>query len=868
MDNKLLGDVRFPKKNFLGVDSVFQKFKKKEFCSQTAWTRQHVVNQALLDLIKSEPEPCFLFSAVLEFIDRVCRQEILESYSFKNFELWLNQNSSLTFEENYRVRAKIAGQLVDRSDYQVFFPIGGGKIFEGTHFVTAHRSPDLDTTVASFWGWLDAFAARVGNGLHIWNVPGGPPAQIEIDWLFNEIFGAAVFTRLAKTHSALHATGQDLMMQKGMLRKRLSESVIGIDHERDQNAVVVVDENGFYLGDWHSADVESVRDVILLLSSCLRWFENALQLRLMSFFGRENVRLEEARGVIDQLFSLKICESEPGLEFTQKQEQIVSKFIIQVLGIRSGLKCTFEVLGKDLGRLANCCFEDADSLVSQMQSARLFDSKGSLIEERSRVFGYLETTLHTLHATILQLRKRLEHLDIALKTKWEVFGKGNVSIQPHADIEEMRNKMGAHSFLTVVSLDGPHAYPVGVVHAASIHKPVLGTVSLRDFCNREEMGIPTYLEVISVIDHHRTTLTTLAPPFAIISDAQSSNTLVATQAFLLSDRHSLLGQTEAGIEAQLKEHFSQVSPVSTRLTQNLLQRSMIAHQKSKFYLHPEREFVEYLQLIYAIIDDTDLLTKVTVADVECVVQLLNRMKSIAEGRICEIISLDDLPRNREFTKKAAARILQLEDMYSLYRKVYDLRGTEIERNLALAAEGKTSNVFADTKEQNGCCRVGQTKIFASNVESFTKFCGAIRNVWQKSAEKIAREKPEIAMHLHMVSTIVDAEQVYRGSKPKYTHKDELWVWIPKNVAAQELLKNFLGNFASSPGLKNHILEVEIFGEAADELSRIFKEDTEAIVQRVIPTDGPTIAVLRFSPGLLNSRKSMVTPFLPKTASKT
>ena len=34
-----------------------------------------------------------------------------------------------------------------------------GKIYEGTHFVTAHKSPDLDTTIASFWGWLDAFAA-------------------------------------------------------------------------------------------------------------------------------------------------------------------------------------------------------------------------------------------------------------------------------------------------------------------------------------------------------------------------------------------------------------------------------------------------------------------------------------------------------------------------------------------------------------------------------------------------------------------------------------------------------------------------------------------------------------------------------------
>jgi hypothetical protein len=291
---------------------------------------------------------------------------------------------------------------------------------------------------------------------------------------------------------------------------------------------------------------------------------------------------------------------------------------------------------------------------------------------------------------------------------------------------------------------------------------------------------------------------------------------------------------------------------------------MIADKKTKFFIHPEREFVEYLHLIYAIIDDTDLLTKVTVADIECVVELLNRMKSIASGRICEIISVDDLPRNRSFAKKAAARILQQEDMYSLYRKVYDLRGTEIERNLALAAKGSPSNIFADTKEQNSCCRIGQTKMFVSNMESFAKFSGPIRAVWQKSAERIARDKPEIALHLHMISTIVDAEQVYHGSEPKYTHKDELWMWIPKDPSAQELLQRFLQVFLGSPGLKNHSLEVEIFGERADELSRIFKEVSSSISLKVVKSDGPTSAVLRFAPGLLNSRKSMVTPFLPKS----
>ncbi len=150
------------------------------------------------------------------------------------------------------------------------------------------------------------------------------------------------------------------------------------------------------------------------------------------------------------------------------------------------------------------------------------------------------------------------------------------------------------------------------------------------------MGIPSYLEIISVIDHHKSTLATSSAPFAIISDAQSCNTLVAKQAFLINDRRSLLNQTQKGIEQQIAEHISSDSPQSTRLTQNLLQRRMIAKTAGKFFVHPEREFIEYLHFLYAIIDDTDLLSKVTPMDVECVAQLLNRMKSIASGRICEL----------------------------------------------------------------------------------------------------------------------------------------------------------------------------------------------------------------------------------------
>ena len=58
---------------------------------------------------------------------------------------------------------------------------------------------------------------------------------------------------------------------------------------------------------------------------------------------------------------------------------------------------------------------------------------------------------------------------------------------------------------------------------------------------------------------------------------------------------------------------------------------MTAYQKLPFFIHPAREFREYLCFLHAILDDTDLLTKVSSRDLECVAQFLNRLKSLSDG---------------------------------------------------------------------------------------------------------------------------------------------------------------------------------------------------------------------------------------------
>ncbi len=853
----LLGDHLLRKKTFINLDAALARLKKVS----SGYQKIEEVNCALLELIQKEPEPCFLLSPVLDFISRVDREGILDHYTFTSFELWLNQASLLSPEENLKVRAKIVGKWIERNDYQAFFPIGMGKMYEGTHFVTAHKSPDLDTTIASFWGWVDAFGARVGNSLHIWNLPGGPPAsQIEIQWLFSDYFGPSIFTHLAKTKLALSLTGKDLMTQQGMVVKSLEDSLVDAEHDASRPAVVMVDQMRRYLGDWRSFDVEGVRQVIIMLNSCLRWFENHLYLHMVSLFAKKKVVWEEITAWVPRLFLMRIEDCDPARELSVKQTKEVFDFMEQVLGLSQGMKASFEELGICLAKLAGISFTGSNQFLDAIR--RLFDEKGHLIENRMDLFSFLEIVIRELHSSLVKVRSRLEKLDIALKTKEQVFGRLPTFVTLRSEVEEIRHKMGSYVSLTVTYENDRQMFPVGVIHAATIRKQILGTVSLRDFCNRDEMTIPSYLDVISVIDHHKSQLQTYTPPFAIISDAQSSNSLVARQAFEINDRYSSRGQSLESIEKQISQVAKDPSESAHRLMQRLLRKRAAVKQKGSFFIDEEREYAEYLHFLYGILDDTDLLSKVSYVDVECVASLVNRLKSIAEKKEVEVISLEDLPRDQNFPKKAAERILRNEDMYSLYRKAYEYREKEVTEQIELVSRKKESHFFDDTKEQNGCCRIGQAKIFASNVSIFRKEAEKIRAFWVEVAKRVFKDKPDIDLHLQMVSTIVSAEEVFRGFLGKYSHQDEMWIWVPESETALEHLRRFLNAFQFSPGFKENPVEVEIFGPRSSELESIFKESFLRVPYQ-IKESSESLVVIYYRAGSLNSRKAMVSPFLPK-----
>ena len=858
-----LGEYAFEKKSFPNLEQVFAEFKGPKFETLNEHMRRCAISRSLCHLIEEQDEPCFLLPLVIDFIAKLHEEGIVGYFTFSSFELWLNQFSSLSEEENYRVRAKIAGAHLPRDAYQVYFPIGMGKRYNGSHFVTAHSSPDLDTTVASFWGWVDAFAARVSHGLHIWNVPGGPPGnQIEIGMLFYDLIGKGVFTSLAKGRSRLTLSSYDLMTQEGLIKKLPQEPALSLDHERNLNAIVLIDKEGYFLGDWRYFDVEGVRQVVTSLENCLRWIESDMHSRIVTFFAKKDLKKEDVSPFIDSLMYEEIKSSEPGRDLTLRQQKLLQKYLEEVLGVAGGYECTFLELVDAMERASIAHFGHFKKALKTIETDGFFDASGHLVEDRPKLFSHIEKIMRTLSEGLREIRLYVEQLEIALQIKSKVFGYAPQYLSYRADIEEVKTKMGAYPYLTVTYPDPTgKKIPVGVVHASSLQKATLGTVTLRDFSNREETKVPEFLEVISVIDHHKSTFSTQAAATIMISDAQSANAIVAQLSFSIHDTFSSFGFADEAVEKQVGELQGKKDLESLRLLQRLLQRQGVSKE---FYVAKDRQFMEYLHYLFAILDDTDLLTKLTYRDVYTVASLVNRMKSIIEGKEMELVNFDDIPQDGAFVKKAAKRLLQCHDLHSLYAKVYVARENAVDEEIEKAAKGEETGFYLDTKIQNGCVRVGQSKLFRRNLPCFYKNVESLRKRWCEESVEISGKKEELDLHLYMISTIASAEELVKGEEVHYEHKDELWVYIPKTDLGVEHLRLFLNAFQNAPQIANADVEGEFVGENAEELASLFKESFRNISMKVAEkSEGATIAILRYPAGTINSRKSMITPYLPK-----
>ena len=848
-----------------GLSTIFSEFSNPEFADLSERKKFHQINLALLNLILNSPKESFLLSPIIDYIEQIKHKGLLkQNYNLSYFEFWLNNYSELSSDKNYEVRAKIVGKHLPRDDYQAFFPIGMDKTFSGTHFVAAHISPDVDTMVASFWGWIDAFAARVGSARHIWSLPDGPPDS-PVTHVFRESLGSSIFTNTASMVPNLSLAAFDLISQQNFLKKTGDISISSLDLNTSEKAIILVDEEGYYIGDWHHRDIEPVRKIIIRFKSCLRWFENNLHVKLISFFAKPDLHINDLPEFVASLFDISIQDCEPAREFTERQKKDLNDFFKKVLGVENGLAGTFRELNQALAKLSVYHLIRFEEEVQSLKTSDLFSASGKIREDRPTIFNRLLKMINQLDSAIQQVRDYVERLDVAIHIKNKVFGLPNQFITLRYDIDDIRIKMDSREYLTVVIQDRDNKlFPIGVVWAHTINKTTLGTVTFRDFCNQDEVRMAPYLSPISVVDHHKMTLKTNSPPLAIIGDVQSCNVLVAEQTFRLNDRFAVNGMSVAEIEKQI-EQLKQApqSMANTRILRRLLQRREAAESAGKYFVHSKRELTEYFCFLHAILDDTDLLTKVCKRDVECVVELLNRMNSLLVKKEVEVVNLDNIPQDHHFAKEAAKRILRNRDMYAFYRQIYDTKEREIEESLALGLQNKFDALFADTKEQNGCCRVGQTKLFSSNFPSFLKIAPKMMEFWVNNATDTHRKKPQIDLHLHMVSTIASAEEVYEDKVGHYTHQDQLWFWNPTTQKGYDHLTTFLTAFFSAMKFDSGT-QIKFLPGVSEEVQRIFMQNAfEITCERQLEGPNLPVAILYFAAGTINSRKAMITPYLPK-----
>lgn len=859
-----LGDYEPKSARFPDLKDLFVQFESKDFQAYSCRKKFRNVNEELQKLILAAPHESFLLPAVLNFIAQINQKNILnEPYHFSLFEFWLNHFSNLSAAQNFNVRAKIAGKNIPREDYQAFFPIGMNKMFSGSHFVAAHLSPDVDTMVASFWGWLDAFAARVGQGQHVWSLPGGPP-EAPCTQALRSLIGTALFD-VAESSETLSLTAIDLVSQQDVVKILGTASTASLGQDSIQKAIILVDHAGHYVGDWHAADAEIVRQIVVRFKSCLHWFENNLHVNLISLFAKKDLHVNDYAPLVLSVFNIPIQDSEPLRDSDQKQKKDLHDFLVKVLALKDGLQGTFAELSQALSDLSVKELADVQADLISLQQSELFDQSGHLCEERPIIFHHLENIINQLNIAARSVRDYAERLDVAVNIKYKVLGMPPRVAMMHHDVEYMRVLMKNYEYLTVVIPEGNgKLFPVGVVTAAELRNPVLGTISFRDFCNQSEVKMASYFTPISVIDHHKASLKTIAAPIALLGDAQSCNVIIAEQAFKINDAYSLVGMSTTAIEEELSALSKLPFALSqNRILQQLLKKRLAAATRGQHFIQADREFIEYLCFLHAILDDTDLLTKVSKRDVECVTELLNRMKSLSLGQLVEIINLDDIPRDENFAQNAARKILKNEDMYSFYKRIYASKESEIEKNLNASSSKLSSSFFADTKVQNGCCLVGQTKMFSSNFASFERLQSQLKNMWLANAQKTNSEQPEIDLYLHMISTIASGEEVYEERVGNYAHDDEIWLWAPPTQKAYDHLSSFWNAFQTAPEIIKNKLSIEFQGSDDQALQQIFKRNQLKPPQNSDPSLPFSLVILRFKAGSINSRKAMITPYLPR-----
>ncbi len=816
------------------LEKLVASFCSPFFHRLTAFEQFDFICRSLLQWIEEAPQEGFALRGVAELIDSVRNQSSLSSFDFSCFEWWLNICSGLDRDRLYLIRGKIAGRLVPRGVYQWLFPVESDKQHAGVHLVASHPAPDLDTTVASFWGWIDSFAAAVAQTLHIWNLPGEkPPFSVEIPLLFSHFFGSSFFSSLNRSTLSLFAIDLASVDQV-----EIGKEIDLVDWERAADSIVV-DKEGFYLGEWEISDFVQIHSIIAQWDRVWEWYLDHFHQCLRTEW--------KPVGDINLLHRLsEITMEKCPIEFSSDEVKKFKSFLFSILGVQlqSSPIEWIEKIGKLIG----------------------FDRIGTDYVDLCSNGSDLEKLIENIRLDLLRsfqyLRRYLSRRGVVLKIRLEILEKANRYVDHGSHLEEIKEKIGLSSFVTVtLQHRSGRRFPLAIIRAEKLSAPFLGTVSLRDCSSPEEVDLPSFFKVISVIDHHKSNLVSSSPMLVTIANTQSVNTIVAEISFQISDLYGKGNRSVEEIEKQIAELASDLkTPSEYRLIHRLLLKQMNQKQNHPYFVSPEREKIEYLHYICAILDDTDLLSKASPRDLDCLASLLNRLYSLERRKEIEVVHFDDIDPGFQFVENASAKILKNRELYQIYTQIYFAKKEQIERQLQQRDGAFFSDLFVDTKEFYKSCSVGQLKLFHKNITTFHQVAADLRDYWLEQLKR--RGKKEIMLYLQLVSTIPDEEVAYSGIAPSYSHHDELWIWIPA-LGEKESMENasyFLSSIDKDPSWHNLLDEIHLPAEGGATLEQ-FMTPYFTLVPRRLSDKSSSMIIFYVRPGSLNSRKAMITPHL-------
>ncbi len=857
-------------RSFADIDQIFTELDSPKFREKSSIERNKIVNKTLTDLIMKAPRGSFLLREICDYLERMTKSSLLDGhYNLSAYERWLNQHSGLSYEENRLIRGKIVGRYIPRDEYQQLFPIGGDRIHPNCHTVTAHNPPDLDSTTASFVGWLDAFACRVGSSLHIWNVPQGEPGEL-ISKLFNDIFGKPLFQRVAKDKTMISPTAMELVRQDRLIRVSGETSIRDFQHNRHENHIMLVNGDGYYIGDWRVTDVDSVGRVQRLLNICVNSYEKRLVTDLSALLASSPLRRQDFTALSEALLLRRISEFGGQLQrYSGDEMQLLDKYLRVVLGVESGCNAHMADFFVVMDRRAGSNFASFVENFNIFIAPESWNAEGGLALSPERLFQAFNATYTALSESTGRYRSYCDRLDVAMAVKRDVLGHRPNYVSTKSDIAEIQDKIKDYQHVAVCFADSAaRLVPVGVIHRDDLEEPVQGTLSLRDFLNHDEIKIASTVAVISAIDHHKSTMHSKQCMTITIADVQSANVLVAERSFYLNDLYSTRGQSKDSIEAQIRDLAvaGGDEPSQLRLLERLTRKRLaLSRAGNSFFVSPEREFTEYLLLFNAIVDDTDLFQKCGWRDLDCVCQLINRMKSILLGREVEILDVSHYPRVGKYLRQAIRDILVDPDAYSFYRAIFSHRQGVMDRWMLVPEQ--LVCCFEDRKIQNEFCAVSQHKLFPGNREVFTQRRAEILAFWLELSSDLRRKNGSVDFFLHMTSTIPGADEAYLGRMPDTSEEDEIWITVDQS-SDQGLarLRHFLSMVKSSTKYNSVRLRSTIEGRPGAQRDAMVANFHQALpAHNLSISDSPyqrPVLVFRFIQGSMNSRKADVTPYLP------